>query len=577
MAFDFPFSEGSMKNTIFMKRPYLESFLGTKKRIGTKLERLQAKARKITADFPDGQNIKAFCDSGLPIPNQDQAWNFDIFFGPTPCATIDMAGVSFEVSRNAVWLDKVELATEPLVGCPIMPSTDWKKESGQTQFHWFTSETHRPIQIEYVADASSECPIRMEGWHFVGTGPFYRPTEADLDNFLAVVVDLGENGMSNGAVSGCKVKMAAEGERLIFEQRQIRYCRKQLKGDEFRLVSYNVLAHLYLKDWLTKKSQVDQYFPYCPIEYQFDKYRYPLLLREIPGYNADLLFLQEVDFRLQIRFLTPFLQLNGYVPVFNCKENQVNEGLVIAFRADRFDHTVCKNFTVKLSNLLGQPSNADIAKYLSRNPDISTILSTRPTILQLLYLRAKQGTHFLCANTHLHFDPAHEEVKILQSLLCARYIAQILEKLAPTPIQVLFAGDFNCEPGSRAIRMLQGQQISLRNFTANHQELDDSFICRVRQFIHRQLSSRAETVTEVKGPMPFQCASGFPEYTNYTRVTKGFVGCLDYIWAYPPLHSNAIPMPEHELVTKYGALPSKIAPSDHLPLICDVSLMPSQT
>jgi mRNA deadenylase 3'-5' endonuclease subunit Ccr4 len=114
-------------------------------------------------------------------------------------------------------------------------------------------------------------------------------------------------------------------------------------------------------------------------------------------------------------------------------------------------------------------------------------------------LRAKQGTHFLCANTHLHFDPAHEEVKILQSLLCARYIAQILKKLAPTPIQVLFAGDFNCEPGSRAIRMLQGQQISLRNFTANHQELDDSFICRVRQFIHRQLSPRAETVTEVKG------------------------------------------------------------------------------
>jgi mRNA deadenylase 3'-5' endonuclease subunit Ccr4 len=63
-----------------------------------------------------------------------------------------------------------------------------------------------------------------------------------------------------------------------------------------------------------KKPQAEQYYPYCPTEFQSDKYRYPLLLREIPGYNADILFLQEVDFRFQKRFLIPFLQMKvGFI------------------------------------------------------------------------------------------------------------------------------------------------------------------------------------------------------------------------------------------------------------------------
>lgn len=74
--------------------------------------------------------------------------------------------------------------------------------------------------------------------------------------------------------------------------------------------------------------------------------------------------------------------------------------------------------------------------------------------------------------------------------------------------------------------------------------------------------------------MPFQCVSGFPEYTNYTRAagfTGGFLGCLDYVWAYPRIQvERIVPMPEHDLVIKYGALPSKIAPSDHMPSVCDL-------
>ncbi|PIO76005.1 hypothetical protein TELCIR_01927 [Teladorsagia circumcincta] len=65
--------------------------------------------------------------------------------------------------------------------------------------------------------------------------------------------------------------------------------------------------------------------------------------------------------------------------------------------------------------------------------------------------------------------------------------------------------------------------------------------------------------------------------TNYTRFKdadgeeRGFAGCLDYIWtdSTVKLHRMA-PRPSLELLTKYGAIPSKIAPSDHVPLICEL-------
>ncbi|VDM73798.1 unnamed protein product [Strongylus vulgaris] len=60
--------------------------------------------------------------------------------------------------------------------------------------------------------------------------------------------------------------------------------------------------------------------------------------------------------------------------------------------------------------------------------------------------------------------------------------------------------------------------------------------------------------------------------TNYTRFKDengcehGFAGCLDYIWTDSALVHRMAPRPSLEQMAKYGALPSKIAPSDHIPL-----------
>ena len=65
-------------------------------------------------------------------------------------------------------------------------------------------------------------------------------------------------------------------------------------------------------------------------------------------------------------------------------------------------------------------------------------------------------------------------------------------------------------------------------------------------------------------------ACGTPTYTNY--VTS-FQGCLDYIYidADQLKTTRVIPLPSHEEVTRFTALPNPVFPSDHLALVCDLT------
>lgn len=58
-----------------------------------------------------------------------------------------------------------------------------------------------------------------------------------------------------------------------------------------RVVSYNILADVYAQTELSKNVL----YPYCaPYALQLD-YRQNLIKKELAGYNADIICLQEVD------------------------------------------------------------------------------------------------------------------------------------------------------------------------------------------------------------------------------------------------------------------------------------------
>lgn len=69
------------------------------------------------------------------------------------------------------------------------------------------------------------------------------------------------------------------------------YTVKEAEWPAVRVVSYNILADVYAQTELSKNVL----YPYCaPYALQLD-YRQNLIKKELAGYNADIICLQEVD------------------------------------------------------------------------------------------------------------------------------------------------------------------------------------------------------------------------------------------------------------------------------------------
>uniref|UniRef100_A0A8D2PH56 Phosphodiesterase 12 n=1 Tax=Zosterops lateralis melanops TaxID=1220523 RepID=A0A8D2PH56_ZOSLA len=98
-----------------------------------------------------------------------------------------------------------------------------------------------------------------------------------------------------------------------------------------RAVSYNILADAYAQ---TEFSRTVLY-PYCaPYALEID-YRQNLLKKELAGYSADLICLQEVDKSVFADSLTPALDAFGLEGLFRIKEKQ-HEGLATFYRRNKF-------------------------------------------------------------------------------------------------------------------------------------------------------------------------------------------------------------------------------------------------
>jgi mRNA deadenylase 3'-5' endonuclease subunit Ccr4 len=194
-------------------------------------------------------------------------------------------------------------------------------------------------------------------------------------------------------------------------------------------------------------------------------------------------------------------------------------------------------------------------------------LSNLQLVALLIKTKSTSREHLVLAgNTHLHYHPAHEHIKVVQTALCLRHICAIRQQLAvdrrDTQVSIVFAGDLNSTPDGAALRLLTTGKIEATD-PVWHQ-CGDNFI---------------GTTVQIDG-MELRNATGTPAYTNYSRYTTndgsigGFAGCLDYIFVGSDVRiERTIPMPADDMITKYVALPSKICPSDHLPIICDSTIV----
>jgi endonuclease/exonuclease/phosphatase family metal-dependent hydrolase len=221
--------------------------------------------------------------------------------------------------------------------------------------------------------------------------------------------------------------------------------------DTFSIASFNVLARCYshpkfmpwvdpdVLDWDRRRNHLEAVYADC---------------------DASILCLQEVD---ETDFHMTALNRLGFETVYQARPEK-QDGLLTAFRSEQFElfgdtHSIDFNDLCDFENANSEFASSDtalapIVGVESRNPD----RFRRGNVASLLPLRhVASGRRLLLANTHIYWNPRHEDVKLAQCRMLLHRIhvlRQQLLQLDNSPIAVVVAGDFNSLPSSLVYQFL---------------------------------------------------------------------------------------------------------------------------
>ncbi|XP_065209811.1 2',5'-phosphodiesterase 12 [Planococcus citri] len=442
----------------------------------------------------------------------------------------------YTILINYPWIQTINLPKCIMAGYPVFPSkfVSYYTDEAESQFDW-----HRQLQ---------------KGYELVSSGIVYVPSVSDIGHKLKLICTPKRNG-----VAGIPMEIISSSEVdagpgfCPFETRHA-FTRAALTNDSFRVVTYNILADLYASSE-TGKNELFSYVP--PYALSMD-YRKQLIMKELIGYNADIISLQEVDCRIFDVDLHRCLKTNGYDGEFAKKGGQVSEGVATFFKKSRFKLVSCDKLT------LGEDSHelsylSHIWDAVSKDESLYAKLKERTTAAQILLLDYldKPNHKLIVANTHLYFHPSADHIRLLQAAICLGFINNLLNRLNSedpnSKISVVFCGDFNSTPECGVYKL----------FTTN-------FVPETYHEWKYENCSENDLKLSLHNPISFESACGTPEFTNYTRL---FAGCLDYIFYQKDLLTveQVIPFPAKEDVMKHVGIPSVVFPSDHIALVADLA------
>ncbi|KAL6728518.1 hypothetical protein Aduo_010286 [Ancylostoma duodenale] len=566
LLFDFCHNGSSLLVTL--RRPLSEPFLETAKKIEAKIQKLLTpqKGKKSPAVLYPEQSDEVLTVT-VEAPGLAEIESLTLEDVVESQRDLLIGGQPYSILREPVDISTLTCALKPLAGCPIYPAIDFRQGSEKIRpiMHWYRYSQPEVLRVDGKSkeNTSRESITRLDGptrrfavtnCEYRWTGDSYVPSSIDVGKKLFLVADLGPHAIVKCGVSKYPVELIDE--PLIFED-NIKWCQEEKPHDCIRIVSYNILADLYLD---LSGPQESLFFPYCPKAYQMYEYRYPLVMKELLSYSMDLCFLQEVDHRMQMRYLSALFESIGVEMCFSKKEREVTEGSVIAYRRERFESVFSECYGI--ASLL-EESGIDVNNILSSSSASSEIFSTRPTTIQVLVLRDRiSGDLIVCGNTHLHHNPKHEHLKAVQATVAVRKLESIRKHYSDVnpdcSVRLVLAGDFNSTPDGPVYELLSTGVLPKSSSWWN---LDENITPEDLLLLPSGEKLRNLTGTET---------TNYTRYVDENDVERGFCGCLDYIWTDSAKLHRIAPRPSHELLTKYGAIPSKIAPSDHIPLICEV-------
>ena len=357
-------------------------------------------------------------------------------------------------------------------------------------------------------------------------------------------------------------------------------------------------------------SLQSELYSYCPPWALSWSYRRQNLLRELLGYDADVLCLQEIQSDHYEDFFLPELTRAGYSAVYKRKTGEMFTGGAYAFdgcatffRKDSF--TLIKKYEVEFNKAAGPVAEA-CATGASREKATQRLMKNNVALI--LVLEAREGSRaapagsagkrpLLCvANTHIHANPELNDVKLWQ----VHTLLKGLEKIAASAeIPMVVCGDFNSMPLSAAHFLLTSGRVD-----PSHPELSTDPLGILRpasKLCHALPLTSVYAAAAVPGQHPGGDAalpdggagvarlrerldlggphgeggSGEPLFTN---CTAGFTGTLDYIFftrdALVP--TAVLDLPEEEAVRgpqgAAGGLPSAVRSSDHVCIMAELQV-----
>ncbi|KAK4272621.1 hypothetical protein QN277_021149 [Acacia crassicarpa] len=421
-----------------------------------------------------------------------------------------------------------------------------------------------------------------ETWIEVGRSKMYTPTADDVGHVLkfeCVVVDAEAKvpvGHANTILTSRVIPAPSPIPRRLIPVDGMAHIDADARitsSGTFTVLSYNILSDAYASKDL---------YSYCPPWALSWPYRRQNLLREIVGYRADIICLQEVQSDHYEDFFAPELDKHGYYGRYKRKTNEVFgtntntvDGCATFFRRDRFSQM--KKYEVEFNKAAQSLTDAMIPtgqkktalnRLVKDNIALILVLETKVNN-QLVDNPGKR--QLLCvANTHVNVHQDLKDVKLWQ----VHTLLKGLEKIAASAdIPMLVCGDFNSVPGSAPHSLL-----ALGKVDQTHPDLavDPLNILRPHNKLVHQLPlvSAYSSFGRTVGLGFEQHRSRVDSATNeplFTNVTRDFTGTLDYIFytADSLVVESLLELLDDDSLRKDTALPSPEWSSDHVALLAE--------
>ncbi|ETN36919.1 uncharacterized protein HMPREF1541_07906 [Cyphellophora europaea CBS 101466] len=348
--------------------------------------------------------------------------------------------------------------------------------------------------------------------------------------------------------------------------------------DSVKALSYNILCERYATPTM---------YGYVPERVLSWAYRKTLILDEIREQNADIVCLQELDKNSYDEWFRGKLAEVGYKGYFAQKSRAETlgenarfvDGCGTFWKDKKYiqlhaDHLVLGRKAVERP---GAKASADMLNRVWQRDDIATVVFLENRVT---------GSRIIVVNSHIFWDPAFKDVKLIQAAVMMEEVSKLAERYAkwpavtnkqtfrfadaddsaepppemgpsleytsPAQIPMILCGDWNSGADSAVYDLF-----TKKGLTAQHDDLAGRDYGTFSKNGMSHEFSLKSAYSGIEDEMPF---------TNYT---PSFAGVLDHIW----FSTNSLRVTgllgeiDPEYLKRVPGFPNFHFPSDHLALV----------